>query len=150
MRKTLFILGIALGVVLLSNISYAHCPMKCGGCPGWQSVNQDYRMYELKTVESLNGEVISVDEITTNGKSSGVHLTLKTENETISVHLGPSWFINNQDTRIEKQDTIEVKGSRVQFDGKPAIIAAEIMKGDQTLKLRDENGIPVWSGWRRK
>jgi hypothetical protein len=148
MKKTLFILGIALAVALLSDVSYAQCPMKCGGCFG--GGDQYNRTYDMKTVETLSGEVLSVEQITPmNGQSSGVHLTLKTEKETISVHLGPSWFIDNQDTNIEKQDQIEVKGSRIQFDGKPAIIAAEIIKGDQTLKLRDENGIPVWSGWRR-
>jgi hypothetical protein len=53
------------------------------------------------------------------------------------------------DTKIEKGDKIEVKGSRVTFAGKPAIIAAEVKKGDNILKLRDENGIPAWAGWRR-
>lgn len=42
---------------------------------------------------------------------------------------------------------MEVTGSRVTFDGKPAIIAAEVKKGGETLKLRDEKGRPVWSGW---
>jgi hypothetical protein len=28
--------------------------------------------------------------------------------------------------------------------GKPAIIAAQVKKGNEILKLRDENGIPVW------
>jgi hypothetical protein len=45
---------------------------------------------------------------------------------------------------------VEVKGSRVTFEGKPAIIAAEVKKGDEVLKLRDENGFPMWSGWRRR
>jgi hypothetical protein len=45
---------------------------------------------------------------------------------------------------------VEVKGSRITFEGKPAIIAAEIKKGEETLKLRDENGFPVWSGWRSR
>jgi len=38
---------------------------------------------------------------------------------------------------------------RVAFDGKPAIIAAEVKKGDSTLVLRDSAGIPPWAGWRR-
>jgi hypothetical protein len=37
----------------------------------------------------------------------------------------------------------------VTFEGKPAIIAAEIKKGDETLRLRDDAGVPAWSGWRR-
>jgi hypothetical protein len=81
--------------------------------------------------------------------SSGVHLMLKTEKEAISVHLGPAWYIENQDVKIEPKDSVEIKGSRVTFGGKPAIIAAEVKKGGETLTLRDDAGLPVWSGWRR-
>ncbi len=49
-----------------------------------------------------------------------------------------------------KKKEIEVKGSRITFAGKPAIIAAEIKKGEQILTLRDKNGFPAWSGWRRR
>lgn len=46
-------------------------------------------------------------------------------------------------------DVIEVKGSRVTVAGKQVVIAAEVKKGDALLKLRDDSGVPVWSGWRR-
>jgi hypothetical protein len=39
-------------------------------------------------------------------------------------------------------------GSRITYEGKPAIIAAEVKKGDEVLRLRDEKGIPVWAGRR--
>jgi hypothetical protein len=45
---------------------------------------------------------------------------------------------------------VEVTGSRVTFRNKSAIIAAEVKKGDEVLRLRDSNGIPVWAGWRRR
>jgi hypothetical protein len=77
-------------------------------------------------------------------------MNVKTDKETISVHLGPSWYLENQDVKIEPKDRVEVKGSRVTFAGNPAMIAAEVKKGDEVLKLRDDNGFPVWSGWRRR
>ncbi len=64
--------------------------------------------------------------------------------------MGPGWFIENQDIKIEPKDKVEVKGSRITFEGTPAIIAAEVKKGDDILILRDENGFPAWSGWRRR
>jgi hypothetical protein len=51
--------------------------------------------------------------------------------------------------KIQPKDTVEVKGSRVTVQGQPALIAAEVKKGDEVLKLRDEAGIPMWAGWRR-
>jgi hypothetical protein len=38
----------------------------------------------------------------------------------------------------------------VTVSGKPAIIAAEVKKGDDLLRLRDEAGLPAWSAWRRR
>jgi len=82
--------------------------------------------------------------------SYGIHLIVKAGQETVSVHLGPAWYIENQDIKIVPKDKIEVKGSRITFQGKPAIIAAMVKKGAETLELWNENGFPVWSGWRRR
>jgi hypothetical protein len=78
--------------------------------------------------------------------SQGIHLKVKTETDTVNVHLGPAWFIERQDIKIEKGDRVEIKGSRITFDGAPAIVAAVIEKDDTKLKLRNENGVPVWAG----
>jgi hypothetical protein len=103
------------------------------------------RNYDPKTVETLQGKVLSVEKATRRqGQSYGVHLILQTDKETISVHLGPSWYIEKQTPHIEANDTITVTGSRVTVDGKPAIITAQVKKGSEILNLRDENGIPVW------
>jgi hypothetical protein len=75
---------------------------------------------------------------------------VKTDKESISIHLGPNWFIENQDVKIELNDKVEIKGSRVRIARKPAIIASEIKMGDETMILRDENGYPVWSGWKKQ
>jgi hypothetical protein len=95
--------------------------------------------------------VVSIDQMTPgDGMGAGVHLTLATEAGAVSVHLGPAWYVEHQDTKIEPKDRVAVKGSRVTFDGKPAIIAAEVHKGEETLMLRDASGIPLWAGWRRR
>jgi hypothetical protein len=123
---------------------------KWKGSGGWRSGSGYNRMYDPKTVETISGEVASVEKITPRrGMSYGLHLMVKTDGETISVHLGPSWFIERQDITIEPKDKIVVTGSRITYQGKPAIIAAEVRKGDEILKLRDENGTPYWAGWRK-
>jgi hypothetical protein len=50
---------------------------------------------------------------------------------------------------IKQGDKATVRGSRVSIDGKPAIIAAEVTKDGQTLRLRDDNGLPLWAGARK-
>lgn len=100
------------------------------------------RNYDPKTVETVEGKVLSVETMQQRGR--GVHLMLQTDKETVAVHLGPSWYIDKQTPKIETNDTITVTGSRITFDGKPAIIAAQVKKGNDVLNLRDENGIPLW------
>jgi hypothetical protein len=104
------------------------------------------RMYDPKTVETVSGEVVSVDKIIDRGTSYGVSLTLKMGKETILVYLGPDWFIEKQDLTFAPKDQMEITGSQITFQGKPAIIAAQVQKGDKSLKLRDPAGIPAWAG----
>ena len=109
------------------------------------------RMYNPKTVETLSGEVVSVEKFTPGRRMSyGVHLTLKTEKETIPVHLGPSWYMEKQGITFAPGEKVEVNGSRISYQGQPTVIAAEVKKGGQVLKLRDAAGVPVWAGqgWR--
>ena len=124
-----------------------------GGCQEancWSSSNQPNRIYDPKTVGTIAGEVVQVEKLASaNGLNSGVHLQLKTGNGTISVHLGPSWYLDNQEAQIQLNDRIEVTGSRITLDGKAVLLAAQVRKGDWILKLRDENGFPMWAGWRR-
>ena len=108
------------------------------------------RNYDPKTVEMIQGKVLSVEKVTSRGNRwYGVHLMVQTDKETISVDLGPGWYVEKQTPRIEANDTITVTGSRVTVGGKPAIIAAQVKKGNETLKLRDDNGVPAWSRGRR-
>jgi hypothetical protein len=108
-------------------------------------------MYDPSTVESLTGAIVSISEQPSpRGMAPGIHAMVKTDKETISVHLGPSWFVNNQDIKLQKGDTVEVRGSRITYEGKPAVIAAEVKKGGATLKLREPDGTPMWAGWRRR
>ena len=142
--------AVALSVLLVSSVALAGTWKGWRGSGGWGMGSSYQGMYNQATVETVAGLIESVDKITPiKGMYSGIHLVLKTDKETIAIHLGPEWYIERQDVKIEKGDKIEVKGSRITFDDKPAIIAAEFKKGDSVLILRDSAGVPAWAGWRR-
>ena len=146
---TLIAIMTALGLGVFTATDVIAQKGKGGG--GWGQGTNYNRIYDPKTVVTISGEVVSVDKITPiKGMNPGVHAVVKTEKEMISVHLGPEWYIENQDMSINPKDKIEVKGSRITFEGKPAIIAAEVKKNDEVLTLRDASGFPAWSGWRRR
>jgi hypothetical protein len=149
-HKVFIVAGVAIFFAATGSLAQRGPGMMWRGSGGWGPGSQYNRMYDPKTVETITGEVTSVDSITPGkGMRGGVHMNVKTEKETISVHLGPSWFIENQDVKIEPKDKVEVKGAKITFAGKPTVIAAEVTKGNDVLKLRDDRGFPVWAGWRR-
>ncbi|WP_035799172.1 hypothetical protein [Crocosphaera chwakensis] len=120
------------------------------GSGGWGHHSQYGRMYDPNNMATVRGEVVSVNTFTPReGMSGGMHLQLKTDNnQTMDVHLGPAWYLQNQDVQIQPNDNIEVIGSRMNFNGQSAMMAASVQKGEMTLMLRNENGFPMWHGWR--
>ncbi|MEB3181892.1 MAG: hypothetical protein VKL59_23090 [Nostocaceae cyanobacterium] len=153
MRKIgLFLVVITTLSLILPTQSLAQPGMRWRGSGGWGTQTQYHRMYNPQTVETIRGEVVSLDSIMPmRGMSQGVHLTLKTaDGQTMSVHLGPRWYLENQDIDVKPGDNIEVTGSRINFAGQPTIVAASVKKGNAVLTLRDANGFPVWSGWRQR
>ena len=108
-------------------------------------------IYDVKTEATIKGTVESVDTVTgTGGRGrgglGGTHLTVKTEKETLEVHVGPTAYLTEKGITLAKGDTLEILGSRVTIDKEPVVIARQIKKGDNTWTLRDATGRPMWSG----
>jgi hypothetical protein len=81
----------------------------------------------------------------------GIQFVIKTStNEEIPVHLGPAWYILCQDMNLNLKDIVEVRGARFSLEGKNVMAAFEVRYKDKVLLLRDEDGIPYWSAWRKK
>jgi hypothetical protein len=101
--------------------------------------------YDVKTVETVGGRVLSIEKTAPpNRRGYWINVLLQTGQETVAVQLGPDWYIDKLAPRIQPNDTIKVTGSRVTVDGKSLIVAADITNGNEFLKLREANGLPVW------
>jgi hypothetical protein len=107
--------------------------------------------YDPQAVTTISGVVVS---LTPPQAEAGLpylaYLTLRTEKEIIKVFLGPSLYVDKLPVQIKVLDKIQVTGSKITWKGKPVILAAEIKRGDQVLKLREPDGTPVWSGQPRQ
>ncbi len=98
--------------------------------------------YDPKTVETIQGEVTQVQQMP--GMAAGVHLQVKTAKETVMVVVGPASYLEQQKMKLTVGDKVEITGSRVQHPQIALLIAGELKKGDQVVKLRDEQGRPLW------
>jgi len=147
--------GLIGGVALMLVASAAH------SAP-WdksQRLTRVTKSYDVNQVETVTGMVENIHEKTpsnsANPESLGFHMTLRTAHEVLDIHLGPVWYLNKLDGKIDKGDLVQVVGSRAEGhahkDGTPAmreLRAAEVKKGnDIVLKLRDSDGRPLWSGY---
>jgi len=152
MKKKL-VAGLMIVIVFLLTASLALAgPGKWGGrgSGGWGLGTPYQALYNPANMVTLSGEVIGLEQtVPMKRMNQGIALVVKTEKETVTVHLGPNWYMERLDTKIAKGDQVEVKGVRTTLAGKSVVLAAEVKKGDSVLVLRDASGVPVWAGWRR-
>src|SRR5579883_578895 len=94
--------------------------------PGKAQMHRGSPMYNPATEMTVKGSVEEVNLVKGPGRWGGTHLILKTEKESVDVHVGPSWFLAQNKMSFAKGDQVEVTGSRVKFGGKDALIAREI------------------------
>lgn len=106
--------------------------------------------YNPSTEVTLKGTVVKVTQDTSPMGWTGTHLTLKTDTDTLDVHVGPSAFLTEKKFEIAAGDQVEVVGSKTKYEGADALLAREIKKGDKSLILRNPQGIPQWSAGRRR
>ena len=155
---TLIALGaVSLGGLLLLATPTAQaddcCRHQCGMTPPAQQGpggSGAGPRYDPDTVTTLRGTVDAVTvQPARGGRAGGMHLALKTDGQTMDVHLGPTWFLQREGIELAKADAIEVTGSVVDLEGATFLVARELKKGPKAVRLRDEQGIPAWSGGRR-
>ena len=144
-------------MVLLAVASLAlACPVLAQPGPGGgmgMGGGMGPRLYNPQTVTTVTGTVEKLEELSMGGNGGmGMkfrELLLKTDKGNLMVHLGPSWYLDQQKFAVKAGDTVEVTGSQVTLNNQPAIIAREIKANGQTMKLRDDQGIPAWRGMGR-
>jgi hypothetical protein len=138
MTRTLRLLaGLSLITLILSGVCWGQAG-KGGGPSG---------LYDPKTVVTVSGIVVSMTPPAVKGGLPYlVYLTLKTETGKLTVFLGPNLSVDKLPMKIQALDRIAVTGSKVTWEGREVLLAAEVTKGDQGMKLRNADGVPVWSG----
>lgn len=102
--------------------------------------------YDSKNEVTIKGTVDDIKEVP--GPLEGVHLVLKSDTETILVHVAPDKFLKEMDTSFNKGDVLEIVGCKVKdADGSDEFLARQITKANNELVLRDKKGTPIWVLW---
>ena len=84
------------------------------------------------------------------GSEKGIaHLMVKIEPDILDVYLCPKTFLEEMGMSFSKGDEVAVKGSKIKQNKEDLFLAREVVKGNDTLVLRDDKGNPVWN-WKPK
>jgi hypothetical protein len=141
---------VAVLVVMAAPLAASSQPAGAGAGRGCGRGARGARLFDPKTVTTIQGDILEVERVPRCRRAEGVHLMVSAASEKLGVHLGPSFFVDEQSLKLAKGDRIEVKGSRIVLDGNPVLIAQEIKRGSESMLLRDTNGFPLWAGARAR
>jgi hypothetical protein len=62
----------------------------------------------------------------------------------VHVHLGPLWFLERHEADLKPGDEVTIQGFCQTLAGRERLLAGEVVHKDQTLRLGDPQGNPVW------
>jgi hypothetical protein len=114
----------------------------------WSALNAQTAppKYDLHTETKLKG---TVEEVRLPPKANDVvHLMMKNGEDVVDLYFCPKSFMDDMGVAFSKGDEIAFTGSKVKYGGTDLILAREVVKGSDTLVLRDDKGNPVWN-WKR-
>ena len=149
MNKTRMVFALAWVsvIVLLAGSFSPSLAIRRAGGQGWGATTLYGTLFDPDSIENLRGKVLSVEKFIPLRQMGWGLLVMVSDQkgEEIAVHVGPGWYLEQQGFDIEPGESVGIRGSRITFNEKPAIIAIEVKKAGIVLQLRNEKGVPVWS-----
>ena len=101
--------------------------------------------YDLQTEAKFKGTVEQVKLPPKGSEKDTIYLLVKTGADMLDVYLCPGSFLEDMGVSFKKGDEIALTGSKVKQDEADLILAREVVKGTDTLVLRDDKGKPIWN-----
>jgi hypothetical protein len=115
---------------------------------GW-GINDPYtKLYNPKELEKIKAKVVKVMEVVPmTGMSPATAMEVREGNSTILVHLCPTWFAKPADIGVKPGDSVTIRGSWAEINGKDVFLASKVKKGEsQEFKVRlTKDGTPFWT-----
>jgi len=115
------------------------------------------KAYDPEKLVSVRGTVTKIyvkhPSESANKNSVGWHMVVQNETDKVDVHLVPLWYMETMEGVVAEGDVVGVSGTWQEAEEKQRkqgitfrLWASSVEKdGAEVLKLRDSNGMPVWS-----
>jgi sporulation protein YlmC with PRC-barrel domain len=107
----------------------------------WDNVYGE--LFNPGKIETVSGKIVKVkyyDEL---------RLIIYTDaKKPVLVALGPIDYFAGQNKVLKPGDTVTVTGAMITVDDTPLMIATKIREGNEEMQVRDNEGHPIWLGWK--
>jgi hypothetical protein len=101
--------------------------------------------YDLQTEMKAKGVVDEVKPLQLGTKEDTTEIMMKSGSDLLVIFLCPKAYQEEMSISLSKGDEIALTGSRVKREGSDIILVREVVKGNDTMVLRDDKGNPVWN-----
>jgi hypothetical protein len=103
--------------------------------------------YDPATEAKFKGTIEDLKMPPKGSEKEIAYLTIKNGTDTMEIYLCPKSFMDDMGVSFAKGDEISFTGSKVKRGDADMVLAREVVKGTDTLVLRDDKGKPVWD-WK--
>ena len=100
--------------------------------------------YDLNTETKMKATIEEVRLPPAGNAKEITHLLVKMGTDSVDVYLCPKSFLDDMGVSFSKGEEIALTGSKVKQGDLELILGREVVKGTDTLVLRDDKGNPVW------
>ena len=100
--------------------------------------------YEPSTETRIRGVVDEVKQLPLGAGKDFTAVVVKSGDDTVLVYVCPKTFQEEVGISFSKGDEIAVTGSKVKQEATDVILSRELVRGTDTILLRDDKGKPVW------
>jgi hypothetical protein len=99
--------------------------------------------YDRANEVAVRGTVVEVRYMARAGSPHGTYLVLRTELNTLNVHLGPRAWAAKRGAQLSPGEPVEVLGVFARYGHAQVLLAREIHTAGTTLTFRNERGFPI-------
>jgi hypothetical protein len=108
------------------------------------AVAQSGPKYDASTEAKFKGTIEEL-KLPPSGKEKEIaHLLIKDADETLDFYLCPKSFMDDMGVSFTKGEELVITGSKVKQGDTEMVLTRQVVRGTETLVLRDEKGNPVW------
>jgi hypothetical protein len=109
-----------------------------------KSHDASHPKYDVSTETKMQGAIEDVKLPPAGSEKEIAHVLVKIGTDTVDVYLCPKSFLDDMGVSFSKGEQLVITGSKIRQGEADLILAREVVKGTDTLVLRDAKGSPVW------